>query len=216
MQVFTQFHGRARMVALLPVVLILLLSLSLVLTVYTSSSAHAAGTSSSIRHYGPFSSSSPDSGTCGNNWAADTFSRNFSLNTATPNTFTETFNNGHFTTQAGPSPNSCANGGIPNTVGSGVHGHFAGQEVIQVTTGTFNPNARCQPNTCDTTAHFVTTVFGNGAVYGVSSFKFNYYANDRENGSWTDDGSGCDPLVGGCGNFNTTGDITGNRDDADD
>ena len=41
----------------------------------------AAGTGvsadQSSRHYGPFDSASRDSGTCGNNWANDTFKRHF-------------------------------------------------------------------------------------------------------------------------------------------
>ncbi|MGH9882221.1 MAG: hypothetical protein ACRD6N_12365, partial [Pyrinomonadaceae bacterium] len=36
------------------------------------------------RHYGPFASTSPDSGTCGNSWATDTFDRHFHV-TTTPN-----------------------------------------------------------------------------------------------------------------------------------
>lgn len=37
-----------------------------------------------VRQYGPFHSSSPDSGTCGNDWAIDTFDRFFKVHT-TPN-----------------------------------------------------------------------------------------------------------------------------------
>src|SRR5713226_1795980 len=31
------------------------------------------------QHYGPYASNSPDSGTCGNNWATDSFDRSFSI-----------------------------------------------------------------------------------------------------------------------------------------
>ena len=37
---------------------------------------HAAG-APEVRQYGPFHSTSPDSGTCGNSWATDTFDRFF-------------------------------------------------------------------------------------------------------------------------------------------
>lgn len=75
------------------------------------------------RHYGPFASTSPDSGSCGNNWATDTFERHFTVKTSLNDdgtyTVTQQFMNGSFVTIAGDSPGGCdTNPG--GTVGAGV------------------------------------------------------------------------------------------------
>src|SRR5438874_9566702 len=61
------------------------------------------------QHYGPYSSGSPDSGTCGNDWAEDTFDRHFIVRTALDGTImvVEQFKNGSFMTYAGASPGAC-------------------------------------------------------------------------------------------------------------
>ena len=64
-----------------------------------------------VRQYGPFPSTSPDSGTCGNDWAEDSFDRHFKVNTS-PNpdgtyTVVEEFKKGTFVTNLGPSPGGC-------------------------------------------------------------------------------------------------------------
>jgi len=138
-----------------------------------------------VRHYGPFHSTSPDSGTCGNFWAEDTFDRFFRVNTS-PNpdgtyTVAEQFKNGSFVTAAGPSPGGCdTNPG--GTVGAGVTGQMHGSFVIVVTGATYDPGAECNQTTCGTTAGFVTTVFGAGATYDVPTYLFQY--NARNNGAW--------------------------------
>src|SRR5213078_240269 len=82
-------------------------------------------------HYGPYPSSSPDSGTCGNDWATDTFDRHFTVKHNADGTFTviEQFKDGSFVTNVGRSPGACetsplgtatVNGGL---VGS-MHGYF--------------------------------------------------------------------------------------------
>src|ERR1700682_363509 len=62
--------------------------------------------------FGPFAGASPDSGTCGPDWAADTFTRNFAVHQNSDGTFrvVETFSNGRFVTIAGPSPGACEGG----------------------------------------------------------------------------------------------------------
>ena len=57
------------------------------------------------QHYGPYTSTSPDSSTCGNDWAEDTFDRDF---TVRGTTVVEQFKNGSFVTMAGPSPGARA------------------------------------------------------------------------------------------------------------
>ncbi len=154
-------------------------------------------------HYGPFAGATPDSGTCGNNWANDTFDRFFSVNT-TPNpdgtyNVTEEFKNGTFVTVAGKSPGACENGpDNGNTVGDGVTGTMHGTFNIVVSNGTYDPNAVCTQSTCGTTASFIQTVFGASATYDVPTFNFHYNADN--NGDWKNASSD----RGG-----NTGDITG-------
>ncbi len=132
-------------------------------------------------NYGPFASSSPDSGTCGNNWANDTFNRSFTVDTSNPNNVTENFTNGSFVTVAGASPGGCdTNPG--GTVGAGVTGPFGGDFKIVVSGGTYNPNAVCTQSTCGTTAGFIHTVYGASATYDIPSFFFKY--RTLNNGLW--------------------------------
>lgn len=145
----------------------------------------AALASSGTLHFGPIASTSPDSGTCGNNWANDTFNRFFTINLTEPNTVIEDFKGGAFVTVAGASPGACQTGtNNGNTVGAGVTGTFQGSFDIAVTGGTFNPNAQCTPTTCNTTAGFIQTVYGTSASYvtGATYFLFNYSADS--NGQW--------------------------------
>lgn len=134
-------------------------------------------------HYGPLASSSPDSGTCGNNWALDTFNRMFTVVTNADGTFrvVEDFKDANFTTVAGASPGACESGA--NTGGmvkAGITGRFQGYFLITVTGGTLNRSAVCTAVTCGTTRHFITTVFGAAATYDVTTFLFNYSSGDKQ------------------------------------
>ena len=134
------------------------------------------------RHFGPFDSASPDSGTCGNDWANDTFKRKFDAATA-PNTdgsytVVESFISGRFVTVAGPSPDACdPTGTAGSTIGAGVTGNFSGSFTVVVSGGTYNPNAACTQATCSTTAGFVAAVYGAAATWDVTSFGLTYHAN---------------------------------------
>lgn len=135
------------------------------------------------RIYGPFPSSTPDSGTCGNDWADDTFDRFFRVSTS-PNAdgtynVEEQFKNGSFVTVAGQSPGACeTNPG--GTVTAGIRGGFQGSFSIVVTGGTYNPDADCSTGPgCGTTADFVHTVFGAEASFSVTTFLFNYNSSDQ-------------------------------------
>ncbi|MEP6910870.1 MAG: hypothetical protein ABI896_10635, partial [Actinomycetota bacterium] len=70
-------------------------------------------------HYGPYASGSPDSGTCGNDWAQDTFDRDFTVRSNNDGTYTvvQQFKNGSFVTDLGPSTGSCdtTDGSPPET-----------------------------------------------------------------------------------------------------
>jgi hypothetical protein len=133
-------------------------------------------------HFGPIDSGSTDSGTCGNDWANDTFKRVFDASTSTnadgTYSVTESFIDGRFVTVKGFSPGGCET--VPPTLGmvaAGVTGSFSGNFQIVVTGGTFNPNATCDPTSCGTTADFVKTVYGPGATRDIPSFAFTYHAN---------------------------------------
>lgn len=127
---------------------------------------------------GPFAGTSPDSGTCGPDWAQDSFQRLFT--DVTPTGAVEWFNNGTFVTIGGKSPGACNSGtDNGNTVAAGVPGTFSGVFDISVSGATqFTPGA-CSQATCDTTAKFVHTVYGAGATYntGAGYFAFNYRKN---------------------------------------
>jgi hypothetical protein len=131
-------------------------------------------------HFGPINSGSPDSGTCGNNWANDTYKRVFDAGT-TPTggvyMVTERFIAGHFVTVAGSSPGACESGtNNGGAIAAGVTGTFHGNFKIVVSGGTFNPEASCKSG-CDTTAGFIHTVYGPAATYAIPSFGFTYHAN---------------------------------------
>jgi hypothetical protein len=146
----------------------------------------AAGTGvsadQSSRHYGPFDSASPDSGTCGNNWANDTFKRHFDAGT-TPNadgtyTVVESFIAGRFVTIAGHSPDACdPSGTLGSMIRDGVTGNFSGSFTVVVAGGFYNSSAECSQTTCSNTADFVSTVYGPTATSNVTTFDLTYHGN---------------------------------------
>src|SRR5262245_6248498 len=140
----------------------LLRTLACVVLAAAGLAAGHAGAVPEVRHYGPFASTSPDSGTCGNLWADDSFDREFMAHTsANPDgsfSLVEQFKRGTFVTQAGASPGGCdTNPG--GTVEAGVRGKMHGTFVMVVSGGVFNPLAVCTAANCGTTAGFVATVF---------------------------------------------------------
>ncbi|HVS06837.1 MAG TPA: hypothetical protein VHK65_11840 [Candidatus Dormibacteraeota bacterium] len=148
--------------------------------------AAAADEGEGDQHFGPFASASTDSGTCGNNWAADTFTRNFVVHQNADGTFrlVELFSNGKFVTIAGASPGACQSGtNNGSTVASGIHGRFGGFFNGTITgTPAYNPHGCDIPAPCTTTSGFVLAVFGPGAQYGCvsgpgsCSFFFGYFS----------------------------------------
>lgn len=209
MEAVSRFRWRSRILATLAVALVLTFSLAFALISHVSNPAQAAGGNKTYR-YGPIhTTGDPDSGTCGNNWATDSFDRIFIVHSSNPYTFQENFVNGHFVTMAGASPGACyiypPPAGNGNTVGDGVTGNFHGYYYnVVVTGGTFNPKAKCTQTTCNTTAGFCTTVYGPTAVCTVNSFDFDYFTG--ENGGWHN----ASPDYGG-----NRGDITGDNTEPD-
>src|SRR5215831_823091 len=122
---------------------------------------------------------SPDSGTCGNNWANDTLHRVYKVKQNSDGTFTlVAFDRGTFTTVAGQSPGACDTNdpGHGATVTAGITGVVVGF-VAETVTGTFNPTATCA-TPCDRAA-FVTAHFG--AVTPVVQ-KFAYFYGSKDPG----------------------------------
>jgi hypothetical protein len=151
-------------------------------------------------HYGPYGSSSPDSGTCGNNWADDTFARHFTVSTVDGMLqVVEQFKDGSFLTPsttppnpsqpANPSPGACQTSSTPaGFVNDGILGDLHGYFVIplpgetQTSTSAYC-NAMLMTNSnCDTATfidtHFTPPCYGSGAC-SATTFFFHYNAGDQ-------------------------------------
>ncbi len=121
---------------------------------------------------------SPDSGTCGNNWANDTLKRTYKVTQASDGSFTVvSFDRGTFTTVAGQSPGACETTDTHHgaTVAAGVTGGVVGFVVDKIT-GTFNASATCAtPCTRDA---FVAAHFGTPSSRVTEKFAFFYGSED--------------------------------------
>ena len=137
----------------------------------------------SAQHFGPYASSSPDEGTCGNTWANDTFDRDYTVKTKPNKDGTykvmEMFKNGTFTTLEGQSPGACDTD-LGGTLSGTVTGKMQGSFSLVVSNGTYNGSATCALP-C-TTAEFVADFFGAGASYEVPSWNLHYKA--KKHGVW--------------------------------
>jgi hypothetical protein len=153
-----------------------------------------AGAGTPTRHYGPYPAESPDSGTCGPDWANDTFDRHFTVRQDVDGTFTvvEQFKNGSFTTMAGPSPGSCdtSDGSPPGTVDGGKTGNMLGYFIIPLPPGeTYSTNPSCNAFTSSndncTTTTFIDSHFSPACYLGgtgtcpVTTYFFHFSAGDQ-------------------------------------
>jgi len=155
----------------------------------------------STQHFGPYTSTSPDSGTCGNDWATDTFDRHFTVfpgSGGSVSSIVEQFKDGSFVTPApvddpdrtpnGPSPGACQPENPPGgTVNDGITGEMHGFFIISVPPGTVetsnDPHCDALTKTndnCDTRT-FVNTHFD--CIYQVTctvtTFFFHFTAEDQ-------------------------------------
>jgi hypothetical protein len=146
--------------------------------------ADSSSSAASTQHYGPYASGSPDSGTCGNNWADDTFDRHFTVfQNRDDGSFlvVEQFKDGSFVTPsatpappAGVPPNSSP-GGCQNsattqgTVKDGVTGSMHGYFVIPLPSGSgqTSTSSACfvSPQTECTTYNFLNSHFTGCSAY---------------------------------------------------
>jgi hypothetical protein len=141
-------------------------------------------------HFGPFNSTTTDRGTCGNDWATDTFDRDFKVKDNGDGTFRvrEEFKNGSFVTLVGPSPGACETDSHHGTLLAAGHtGNMHGYLEGTVTAATLNANACATPAACTTTDGFLTSAFGAAGPttftcdqgYAGCSFNFEYSAGDQ-------------------------------------
>jgi hypothetical protein len=141
-------------------------------------------------HFGPFASTSPDNGTCGNSWATDSFNRDFKVKDNGDGTFLvkEEFKNGSFVTLAGASPGACETDSHHGSLlVDGHNGKMHGDLEGTVTSSTFNQNACATPANCTTTQGFLLDAFGAAGPatftcnlgYAGCQFKFEYSAGDQ-------------------------------------
>jgi hypothetical protein len=145
--------------------------------------AGAGGT----QRYGPYTTSSPDSGTCGNDWANDTFDRHFTVQSNADGTYTvvEQFKNGSFVTLNGASPGACEpppSGGLITAGKTGtMHGYFIITGVTaQTSTSSYCDAATPDNSDCDT-ATFINNHFAPcyPVTCTVTTFFFHYAAGDQ-------------------------------------
>ena len=141
------------------------------------------------QHYGPYESESPDSGTCGNDWATDTFDRHFTVRPNGDGTFAvvEQFKNGSFLTYSGFSPGSCdfSDGSPLGTVDADKTGSMHGYFIISGVSGQSSTSPFCDAvsmnNTDCTTTKFINTHFSAcyPATCPVTTFFFHFSAGDQ-------------------------------------
>ncbi|HEV2118912.1 MAG TPA: hypothetical protein VGS11_02205 [Candidatus Bathyarchaeia archaeon] len=168
--------------------------------------ASPASSGGSTQHYGPYASGSPDSGTCGNYWADDTYNRHFTVfQNKNDGSFlvVEQFKDGNFITPSAgstdtppspspnPSPGACENSpGVPQGfVNNGVTGSLHGYFVVPLPSGTMqtstdsncvagNPTAPCT-TTGFIDSHFTPCYFGGSGTCPVTTFFFHYAAGGQ-------------------------------------
>jgi len=165
--------------------------------------ATPASSGTSTQHYGPYASGSPDSGTCGNNWADDTFNRHFTVfQNRDDGSFlvVEQFKDGSFVTPATtqpspppPNPPNSSPGGCQNsattqgTVKDGVTGSMHGYFVVPLPPGTTQipSDSSCvagMPSAPCTTTGFINSHFSGNcypSTCPVTTFFFHYAAGGQ-------------------------------------
>jgi hypothetical protein len=166
---------------------------------YTAAQVSPSSSGTSTQHYGPYASGSTDSGTCGNDWANDSFDRHFTVfqdNNDGSLLVVEQFRDGNFVTPASDSPSTnFSPGGCPGNppsspqgvVSNGVTGSLHGYFVIPLPSGTFQSSfdSSCvsgSPSTPCTTTGFINSHF-SPACYPttctVTTFFFHYAAGGQ-------------------------------------
>jgi hypothetical protein len=151
----------------------------------------ASSSDPSVTHIGPVHSTSGDSGTCGPDWAEDTFDRYYTIRpTSNPGVFEvyEQYKNGSFITYEGPSPGACeeTDGSPPGVLDAGVLGTMHGYILTLVACDPSlspcpDPSATCTTSACNTTNGFIKEFFGPAAIRNDEAWFFHYAGYDDSN-----------------------------------
>ncbi len=136
---------------------------------------------------GNYPSTSTDSGTCGPDWASDSYQRKFTVTLPADGfgnyAVVEKFVKGHFVTFAGTSPGACGAGpDNGNTVKGGVKGTFSGFYNLTVTGGTLNVNGTCTDTDLNgqcNTNEWVAGFFGGAATWNLDNWGFKYHSKAK-------------------------------------
>ncbi len=162
----------------------------------------------------PYTATTPDSGSCGQNWAIDLYTRDFVISPKASNgttTVVEHFNNAKFITLgdgdtgSAQSPGACDSDSNPDhMLKAGVSGTFSGTFTIVVDSGyTYNPGNGCGSQEgatgaavdtgCDD-ASWIQMAFP-GAVFNTNTttpaYALTYHASGSLDGNtWTDSSAG--------------------------
>ena len=137
-------------------------------------------------HFGPYTSTTTDNGSCSQPWATDTFQRDFKVKDNGDGTFRVRveYKQGSFVTLGGVSPGACETDHHGTAVRAGVTGNMHGYLEGTVTSSSFNPSG-CDAADCSTNGGFVAAVFGPTATftcfegYADCAFNFEYAAGDQ-------------------------------------
>jgi hypothetical protein len=106
----------------------------------------------------------PDTGTCNNTWALDTFDKVYTITAEFGAYNVEVvYNKGTFVTLAGKSPGACETiaGDNGHMVAAGIKGKMK-QDYNGTVVGTLIPGAKCTPTTCFDTPSILNTLFNSG------------------------------------------------------
>ena len=160
--------------------------------------AAAKDNQKNVQTFGPYTVVSPDSGTCGNDWANDTLTRTFEVTANGDGTYRlRVEDKGTFVTNAGASPGACETTGKHGLlIRAGVTGKLHGTATGTVTGGALIADAAC-PTDCFMGA-FTKAFFGTGAQFtcvsggGACDYKWQYSsgAKDLLYRHWTNSSNG--------------------------
>ncbi len=158
-------------------------------------------------HLGPFAASTNDGGSCGNEWAQDSYTITLGVHDNGNGTFAlrVDYKNGTFVTFAGASPGACSSvNNHGTTLTAGANGNFQGWLSETISGGTFNSNG-CAAANCSTRTDAITALFGSGASQSNFTYNFEYSSNDKslKYHHWQDKLTGgdvSDVFVGDIGN----------------
>ena len=146
-------------------------------------------TSTALAKAGPtthteYDGGSTDGGTCGNEWANDTYRLDIKVTPNGDGTYrmrTE-YKNGEFVTIAGQSPGACEDGSNHGqTVVAGIVGKLEGYLNETITSATFNPKACDVAGSCTTRTDYLMAAFTcpGGACQSDYVYDFKYHSNDK-------------------------------------